>query len=100
LPSSRDANTVSAPRSLGPLQRDRPGGGLDRHGLVAVAIPRPGLRVALVAVAAKEDAHLGLQRGLQHQADAQAGDLLQDLGNRPVGGEQLIDLGADTVHRR
>jgi hypothetical protein len=44
----------------------------------------------------KEAAHFGLQGGLQHQADAQAGDLLRDLGERLVAGEQLIDLAADT----
>jgi hypothetical protein len=67
---------------------------------VAVAKARPRVRVALVAVAAEEDADLGLQRALQHQADAQPGDLLQDLGKGLLGGEQLIDLGADTVNRR
>ena len=85
---------------LGPLQGDRPGGGLDGDRLVAVAVARPGVRVALVAVTAEEHADLGLQRALQHQPEAQASDLLQDLGKRLVGGEQLLDLAADTVSRR
>jgi hypothetical protein len=85
---------------LGPLQRDRPGGGLDADRLVAIAIARPCVRVALVVVTAEEDADLGLHRALQHQADAQTGDLLQDLSQRLLGGEQLVDLAADTVNRR
>jgi hypothetical protein len=85
---------------LGPLQRDRPSGGLHGDRLVAVAIARPCVRVALVAVTAEEAADLDLRRSLQHQVDAQTGDLLQDLGKGLLGGEQLIDLGADTVDRR
>jgi hypothetical protein len=39
---------------FGPLQGDRPAGGLDGHGLVAVAVAGPGVWVTLVAVAAQE----------------------------------------------
>jgi hypothetical protein len=84
------------------LQRDRPRNGLHRHR--PVAITRSGLGVgdrggSLVAVPAQELGHLGLQRGLHQQLRPEPGNLLQDLGKLTIGGEQLIDLGADTVGR-
>jgi hypothetical protein len=56
-------------------------------------------RVALVAVAAEELGDLGFQRGLDHQTHTEAGGLLQRLGQRLTGGEQLVDLGADALGR-
>jgi hypothetical protein len=70
---------------------------------VAVAWPgrrRPGVGGALAAVAAEEVADLGLQGGLQPQPHAEPGDLFQDQSKILAAGEQLIDLGADTVGRR
>jgi uridine phosphorylase len=67
---------------------------------MAVAVPRTGIGVALVAVPAEELAHLGFQRGLEHQAHAQPGGLLQRLGQRLAAGEQLVELGADALGGR
>jgi hypothetical protein len=66
--------------------------------LVAVAVARPGVRVTLVAVAAQERGDLGFQGCLEHQADTQPGDLLQDDAQVLVAGEQLVDLGADALN--
>jgi hypothetical protein len=80
------------------LQLDRAGGGLDRGVAVAVAHPGPGTLPAGVAVPAEELGHLGLQRGLEHQPDAEPGDLLEDLAKLTLGvGEQAVDLGSDTI---
>jgi hypothetical protein len=67
---------------------------------MAVAIPRIGVRAALVAVPAKERGDLGLQRGLQQQPRPEATDLLEDL-TQVTGrvGKQLVDLGADALDR-
>jgi hypothetical protein len=67
---------------------------------MAVAIPRAGIGIALIAVPAEELAHLGFQRGLDHQAHAQPSGLLQRLGQRLAASEQLIDLGADALGGR
>jgi hypothetical protein len=67
---------------------------------MAVAIPRAGIGIALIAVPAEELAHLSFQRGLDHQAHAEAGSLLQRLGQRLAAGEQLVDLGADALGGR
>jgi hypothetical protein len=67
---------------------------------MAVAIPRAGIGIALIAVPAEELAHLGFQRGLDHQAHAEAGGLLQRLGQRLAASEQLVDLGADALGGR
>jgi hypothetical protein len=67
---------------------------------VAVAIPGALALPAHVAVAAQELGHLGLQRGLHDQPHAEAGDLLQDLAEVLLGGEQLVDLGADAFDSR
>jgi hypothetical protein len=88
---------------LRPRQRHRPGGGLHRHLPVPVPGSTPGIGAAsgpLVAVAAQELGDLGFQRGLHQQLRAEAGDLLQDLRQRTVTGEQLIDVVADTVSGR
>jgi hypothetical protein len=61
-------------------------------------VTEAGTLSAGVAVAAEELGHLGLKRGLQHEADRQAGDLLEDLAEVTVEvGEQAIELGPDTV---
>ena len=67
---------------------------------MAVAVPRAGIGIALIAVPAEELAHLGFQRGLDHQAHAQPSGLLQRLGQRLAASEQLIDLGADALGGR
>jgi hypothetical protein len=67
---------------------------------VAVAVPDALPLATLVAVAAEELADLGLQGGLHDQPHAQPGDLLQDLARLLVGGEQLVDLGADALDSR
>ena len=56
-----------------------------------------GTLAALVAVAAQELAHLGLQRRLQQQPGTEAGNLLQDVAEVALGGEQLVDLSADAL---
>ena len=50
-----------------------------------------------VAVAAEELGDLGLQGGLQDQLGAEAGDVLEHLGQVPVLGEQGVDVSADAV---
>ena len=88
---------------LRPGQRHRPGGGLDGHLPVPVTGTRPGIlagRGPLVTVPAEELGDLGFEGGLHQQLRAEPGDLLQDLRQRPVLGEQLIDVAADTVGRR
>jgi hypothetical protein len=67
---------------------------------VAVAIAGTVTLAAGVAVPAEELADLGLQRGLHHQPHTQPGDLLQDLAEVLLGGEQLVDLGADALGSR
>ena len=67
---------------------------------MAVAIPDALTIATLVAVAAQELAHLGFQRGLDHQAHAQPGGLLQRLGQRLAASEQLVDLGTDALGGR
>jgi hypothetical protein len=64
---------------------------------VAVAIPGTLPLAAGVAVTAQELADLGLQGGLHDQPHAQPGNLLQDLPEVLLGGEQLVDLGADAL---
>jgi hypothetical protein len=56
-----------------------------------------GVGRALVAGPAEELGHLGLHRGLDDQSGAQAGDILEDLDQVTVGGEQGIDLGTDAI---
>jgi hypothetical protein len=82
---------------LGPFQDDRPGGGLDLELGVAVAVAGAVAVAAGVAVAAQELAHLGFHGGLHDQPHAQPGDLLQHLAEVLLGGEQLVDLGADAL---
>jgi hypothetical protein len=85
---------------LGPLQHHRPGGGLDVKLGVAVAIADALPVAAGVALPAQELGHLGLNGGLHHQPHAQPGDLLQHLAEFLLGGEQLVDLGADALDSR
>jgi uridine phosphorylase len=67
---------------------------------MAVAVARTGVGITLIAVPAEELAYLGFQRGLDHQAHAEAGGLLQRLGQRLAASEQLVDLGADALGGR
>jgi hypothetical protein len=67
---------------------------------MAVAVSRAGVGIALVAVPAEELAHLGFQRGLEHQAHPQPGGGLQRLGQRLAASEQLVELGADALGGR
>jgi hypothetical protein len=64
---------------------------------VAVAIPDAVTIATGIPVAAQELGQLGLHGGLHDQPHAQAGDLLQHLAEVLLGGEQLIDLDADTL---
>jgi hypothetical protein len=57
----------------------------------------PVLVAALVAGTAEKRIDLGLQGGLHHQPDADAGDVLQDRGEVTAGGEQLLDLGTQPL---
>ena len=88
---------------LRPGQGHRPGGGLDRHFPVAVTAAGPGVlgqRGPGIPVTAEELGDLGLEGGLHQQLRAEPGDILEDLGQRPILGEQIIDVAADTVGRR
>jgi hypothetical protein len=78
-------------------QVDGARGGLDGHVAVAVAVTGAGAVAAGVAVAAEELGDLGLQRGLQDQPGAEARDVLEDLGQVAVVGEQGVDLAVDPV---
>jgi len=85
---------------LGPGQRHRPGGRLDRHFPVAVAAARTRvLRQPStgITVAAQELGDLGLQGCLHQQLRAEPGHLLQDLRQRPILSEQVVDLGMDAI---
>jgi hypothetical protein len=64
---------------------------------VAVAVPRPDALAARVAITAEEGGDLCFQGGLEQQAGAEPGNLLQGLAQILVGGEQLVDLGADAL---
>ncbi|WUE07822.1 hypothetical protein OHA25_03290 [Nonomuraea sp. NBC_00507] len=55
---------------------------------------------ALVAGAAEEGVDLGFDGGLDDQAGAEPGDVLDDLDQVTIGGEQGIDLGTDGLDRR
>jgi hypothetical protein len=67
---------------------------------VAVAIASAVTVAAHIAVAAEELGHLGFHGGLDDQPHAEASDLLQDLAEVLLGGEQLVDLGADAFDSR
>jgi hypothetical protein len=66
---------------------------------VTVAVAGASTLAASVAVTAEELGDFHLQRGLQQQTGAEPGDVFQDLAKVAVGGEQLVDLGADALHR-
>jgi hypothetical protein len=95
----RDERLGGAAR-LGAFQHHRPGGGLHGQLGMAVAVPGPLPLATGVAVAAQELGQLGLHGGLHDQPHAQPGDLLQDLAEVLLGGEQLVDLGADALDSR
>ena len=67
---------------------------------MAVAVPDAVALTAGVPVTAQELGHLGFHGGLDDQPHAQPGDLLQDLAQVLLGGEQLVDLGADAFGSR
>jgi hypothetical protein len=52
---------------------------------------------ALLAGPAEELGHLGLHRGLDDQSGAKAGDILEDLDQVTVSGDQGIDFGTDAI---
>jgi hypothetical protein len=88
---------------LRPGQPDRPGGGLDRHLPIAISGTRAGVLAGhrpLVTVPAQELDDLGFKGGLHQQLRAEPGDLLQDLRQRAVSSEQLIDVVTDAVGRQ
>ncbi|MFL6250824.1 MAG: hypothetical protein ACJ75N_09905 [Actinomycetes bacterium] len=64
---------------------------------MAVAVPDALTLTAGIPVTAQELGHLGFHGGLDDQPHAEAGDLLQDLPQVLLGGEQLVDLGADAL---
>ena len=64
---------------------------------MAVAIPGTLPLAAGEAVTTQELADLGLQGGLHDQPHAQPGNLVQDLPEVLLRGEQLVDLGADAL---
>ena len=53
-----------------------------------------------VALTAQELGNLGLDGGLHEQAHAEAGHLLQYVAELPLGTEQVVYLGADTLDGR
>ena len=55
---------------------------------------------ALVAGAAEEGIYLGFDGGLDDQTGAEPGDVLDDLDQVTIGGEQSVDLGTDGLGRR
>ena len=88
---------------LGPGQLDRSSGRLDRHLAVAITEAGPGVfgqRGAGIAVPAQELGDPGFEGSLHQQLRAEPGHLLQDLRQRPVLSEQIIDVAADTVGRQ
>jgi hypothetical protein len=66
---------------------------------VAVAAAGTGSLTVGVAFPAQELSDFGLDRGLDEQAHAEASDLLQDVGQVAVGGEEVVDVGADCASR-
>jgi len=41
--------------------------------------------------------NLGLEGRLHEQANPQAGHVFEDVAEIPVGGEQMVDVGADAL---
>jgi hypothetical protein len=102
VPNNRETNFSSLPRSFGPRQGDRTGGGLHRGRAIPVARARPRIRhlaTTLVAGPAEELLHLGLYRGLHDQTGAQPGDVFEDLAQLAAGAEQRVDLATDLLCR-
>ena len=87
---------VGAPQ-LRALDGDGPGRGLDGRRAVAVAATGTNAFAVGVALPAQELCDLGFDRGLDEEAHAEAPDLLQDVGQVTVGGEQVVDVGADAL---
>ncbi|GAA2373658.1 hypothetical protein GCM10010404_31420 [Nonomuraea africana] len=65
------------------------------HDLLLVAVGCGDGGGALVAGAAEERLHFGLDRGLDDQAGAEPGDVFEDLDQVTISGEQGVDLGTD-----
>src|SRR6266542_3738668 len=102
-PSSREAKASSVPRSLGRSRVVGPAVVFTVSGAKPLRDPAPSLTgqsAALVAVAAEELGDLGLQGRLQQQPGAQAGHFLQGLTEVSLGGEQVVDVGADALGGR
>lgn len=64
---------------------------------MAVATALPGPVAADVALPTQELGDLGLERGLHQETNAQMGHLFENLAEITVGGEQLVDVGADAL---
>ena len=101
LAEQAGAERLVGAAQLGALELDRPHGRLDGGGrlpAVAAAGSVPCvLVVTLVAAAAEELGHQGLDRSLHDQADAQAGDVLEHGRQVTLRREQLVDLGAEAL---
>jgi hypothetical protein len=80
------------------LEGDGARGGLDRDRGVAVPAAFSGTITAHVALPTQELGDLGFEGGLHQEADAQMGHFLEDLAELTVGGEQLVDIGADAFY--
>jgi len=87
---------VGAPQ-LGALEGDRAGRGLDGRRAVAVAAAGSGTLAVGVALPAEELGDFCLDGGLQEQAHAEAGHLLQHVAEVTLGGEQVVNVGADAL---
>src|SRR5215472_1319137 len=85
LPNSREANASVVPRSFG------------RDSTTGTGVP--SRRGAGVTIPPQELGDLRLQGRLHQQLRPEPGHLLQDLRQRTVLGEQLVDVATDTVGR-
>ena len=103
LPNRREANASVVPRSFGRASATGPAVVLTVTSRYPLREPGRASSVSRgpgVTVPAQELGDLGFQGGLHQQLGAEPGDLLQDLRQRPVVSEQLIDVATDTVSRR
>ena len=97
-PSSREAKSLVGIAQLGALQLDGAQGGLDGHRRpVPVAISGLGGLASLAPIAAQPLGDLGVQGGLHQQANAQAGNLLEDDAELLARGEEVGDLATDVL---
>jgi hypothetical protein len=84
---------------LGPVDGDRPGGGLDGGRAVPVAAAGPDASAVAVALPAQELGDLGLDGSLHQQTHPKAGHFLQHFAQLPLGAEQVVYLRADALNR-